>query len=52
MKILKAGAGLAYHRHCVEIKGQREAQAKVRALQTIEEFDFDLTPFCIADARA
>jgi hypothetical protein len=52
VKILKAGAGLAYHRHCVEIKGQREAQAKVRALQTIEEFDFDLTPFCIADARA
>jgi hypothetical protein len=50
VKVLKAGAGGAYHRHCVEIKGQREAQAKVRALQTIEEFDFDLTPFWIADA--
>ena len=50
VKILRPGAGFAYHRHCVEIKGQREAQAKVRALQTIEEFDFDLTPFWIADA--
>ena len=52
VKMLRPGAGRAYHRHCVEIKGQREAQAKVRALQTIEEFDFDLTSFEIADARA
>jgi len=43
VKLLKPGAGSGYHRHCVETKGQREAQAKVRALQTIEEFDFELT---------
>jgi hypothetical protein len=52
VKLLKSGAGGGYHRHCVETKGQREAQAKVRALQTTDEFDFDLTPYEIADARA
>jgi hypothetical protein len=42
---LQAGTGAAYHRHCVEVKGQREAQIKVLALQCAEEFDFDLAPF-------
>ncbi|MBT9445638.1 MAG: GH3 auxin-responsive promoter family protein [Hyphomonadaceae bacterium] len=44
---LRSGAGEAYHRHCVQ-KGQREAQAKVLALQTVDEFDFDLTPFVVS----
>lgn len=43
--LLRPGAGEAYHRHCVTEKAQREAQAKVLALQTVEDFDFDLTPF-------
>jgi len=47
---LRPGAGAAYHRHCVEVKGQREAQAKVLALQTVEDFDFDLSGFAIAHA--
>lgn len=47
---LRAGAGAAYHRHCVEVKGQREAQAKVLALQTVETFDFDLSQFIAAHA--
>jgi|CXWL01.1.fsa_nt_gi hypothetical protein len=42
---LRQGAGEAYHRHCVKVKGQREAQAKVLALQAAETFDFDLKPF-------
>jgi len=44
---LRPGAGEAYHRHCVAAKGQREAQAKVLALQSVESFDFDLTPFIV-----
>jgi hypothetical protein len=44
---LRAGAGDAYHRHCVENRGQREAQAKVLALQTEEELDFDFGPFVL-----
>jgi hypothetical protein len=36
----------------VEHKGQREAQAKVLALQTVEEFDFNLSAFEIVDAVA
>ncbi len=42
---IRPGTGEAYHRHCVTVKGQREAQAKVLALQTAETFDFDLKPF-------
>lgn len=41
----------AYHRHCVDFKKQREAQAKVLALQTAQEFDFDFTPYEQPDAR-
>lgn len=46
--ISPAAAG-AYHRHCVEKKGQREAQVKVLTLQTVEEFDFDFSPYVLAD---
>ena len=52
VRVLRRGAGEAYHRHLVEQKGQREAQAKVLALQTVEEFDFDLSAFEIVDAVA
>jgi hypothetical protein len=44
---LRPGASEAYHRHCVVTKGQREAQAKVLALQDAAELDFDFTPFLI-----
>ena len=47
---LRAGAGEAYRRHCVERKGQRESQLKVLALQTAEECDFDFEPYHQADA--
>lgn len=43
--MLRPGTGEAYHRHCVHVKGQREAQAKVLALQSAETFDFDLKPY-------
>lgn len=46
--LLRPGTGEAYHRHCVKEKGQREAQAKVLALQSVESFGFDLTPFLIS----
>jgi hypothetical protein len=45
VSLLRPGAGEAYHRHCVTEKSQREAQAKVLALQTVQDFDFDLKPF-------
>jgi predicted alpha/beta superfamily hydrolase len=48
---LSAGAANAYHRHIVEQKNQREAQAKVLALQTTEESDFDFRPFELTHAR-
>lgn len=48
--LLRRGAAGAYHRHCVETKNQREAQAKVLALQTLEEFDFDFAPFELTHA--
>ncbi len=47
---LRRGAGAAYHRHCVEVKGQRESQIKTLALQSIEDLDFDLNGF--ADTNA
>jgi hypothetical protein len=50
VKLLRQGASDAYHRHCVEKKKQREAQAKVLALQTAEELDFDFTPHELAHA--
>jgi len=50
VRLLKPGVSDAYHRHCVETKKQREAQAKVLALQTVEEFDFDFGPFEAAHA--
>jgi hypothetical protein len=49
--LLRPGAANAYHRHCVEKKNQREAQAKVLALQTTEECDFDFTLFQVDHAR-
>jgi hypothetical protein len=49
--LLRSGAANAYHRHIVEKKNQREAQAKVLALQTAEECDFDFTPFELTHAR-
>lgn len=49
--LLRPGAANAYHHHIVEKKKQREAQAKVLALQTIEECDFDFTPFELTHAR-
>jgi hypothetical protein len=48
---LNRAAADAYHRHCVEHKKQREAQAKVLALQSAQEFDFDFSPFEHNDAR-
>ena len=47
---LRAGAGEAYRRHCIERKGQREAQLKVLALQSAEDCDFDFEPYRCADA--
>jgi hypothetical protein len=47
---ISANAADAYHRHCVDNKKQREAQAKVLALQTTEEFDFDFGPYIVSDA--
>jgi hypothetical protein len=47
---LRAGAGEAYRRHCIERKGQRESQLKVLALQTAEECDFAFEPYRQADA--
>lgn len=47
---LRPGTGAAYHRHCVEVKGQREAQAKVLALQRVEDFDFEFSVYIDADA--
>ncbi|MDP3736276.1 MAG: GH3 auxin-responsive promoter family protein [Hyphomonadaceae bacterium] len=52
VRLLRSGAGEAYHRHCVDVRKQREAQAKVLALQTVEECDFDFAAFEIADAAA
>lgn len=52
VRLLRPGVGEAYHRHCVEVRKQREAQAKVLALQTVEECDFDFAAFEIADAAA
>jgi len=52
VRLLRRGAGEAYHRHCVETKKQREAQMKVLALQTVEECDFNFADFEIADAAA
>jgi hypothetical protein len=51
VSLLRAGAANAYHRHIVEKKNQREAQAKVLALQTTEECDFDFRPFELTHAR-
>jgi hypothetical protein len=51
VSLLDAGAAKAYHRHIVEKKNQREAQAKVLALQTTEECDFDFGPFELTHAR-
>ncbi len=51
VRALRTGAADAYHRHCVEGKKQREAQAKVQALQTAEECDFDFEAHGVADAR-
>ena len=51
VSLLASGAANAYHRHIVEKKNQREAQAKVLALQTAEECDFDFTPFELTHAR-
>jgi hypothetical protein len=42
---LRAGAGEAYRRHCIERKGQREAQLKVLALQSAEDCDFDFEAY-------
>jgi hypothetical protein len=47
---LRPGTGEAYHRHCVETKKQREAQAKVLALQDVSECDFAFALFELADA--
>ncbi|MCA3729512.1 MAG: GH3 auxin-responsive promoter family protein [Phenylobacterium sp.] len=47
---LRPGAGAAYHKHCVEVKGQRESQAKVLALQRVEDFDFDFSDYMDANA--
>jgi hypothetical protein len=47
---LRVGAADAYHRHCVEARKQREAQAKVLALQTVEECDFDFAAHGVASA--
>lgn len=47
---LRPGTGAAYHRHCVEVKGQRESQAKVLALQRVEDFDFDFSDYIDEDA--
>ncbi len=47
---LKAGAGEAYRRHCIDAKGQRESQLKIPALQTAEECRFDLDAHLCADA--
>jgi hypothetical protein len=49
--LLSRGAAEAYHRHCVDGKKQREAQAKVLALQTVEELDFDFSPYELSHAR-
>jgi hypothetical protein len=49
--LLRPGAANAYHHHIVEKKNQREAQAKVLALQTTEECDFDFSPFELTHAR-
>ncbi|MEY2765631.1 MAG: hypothetical protein RL552_536 [Actinomycetota bacterium] len=51
VSLLRAGAANAYHRHIVEKKNQREAQAKVLALQTTDECDFDFRPFELTHAR-
>jgi hypothetical protein len=48
---LAIGTGDAYHRHCVGARKQREAQAKVLALQTVEECDFDFEAHGVAHAR-
>lgn len=50
VSFLRSGTANAYHKHCVETKNQREAQAKVLALQTVEEFDFDYAPYELAHA--
>jgi hypothetical protein len=42
---LRAGAGEAYRRYCIERKGQRESQLKVLALQSAEDCDFDFEPY-------
>jgi hypothetical protein len=47
---ISTSAADAYHRHCVDNKKQREAQAKVLSLQTFEEFDFDFGPYILPDA--
>ncbi len=47
---LKAGTAEAYHRHCVRKKGQREAQLKVLALQTVDECDFEFESHVVANA--
>jgi hypothetical protein len=52
VRLLQTGVGEAYHRHCVDVRKQREAQAKVLALQTVEECDFNFAAFEIADAAA
>ncbi|MEQ1783677.1 MAG: GH3 auxin-responsive promoter family protein, partial [Hyphomonadaceae bacterium] len=49
--LLRPGAADAYHSHIVEKKKQREAQAKVLALQTTDECDFDFGPFELTHAR-
>jgi hypothetical protein len=41
---LRAGAALAYRRHCVAA-GQRDAQFKVLPLRYAREVDFDFTPW-------
>ena len=47
---LKPGTADAYRRHCVQIKGQRESQLKVLALQTADECDFDFEAHMFGDA--
>ncbi|HYD86437.1 MAG TPA: GH3 auxin-responsive promoter family protein [Vitreimonas sp.] len=51
VSLLRPGAADAYHRHCTEQKGQREAQAKVLALQTAEECRFDFAPYELTHAH-
>jgi hypothetical protein len=51
VSLLGSGAADAYHRHLVDKKKQREAQAKVLALQTTDECDFEFTPFELTHAR-